>query len=168
MPMAAMRFVSGGSKMVDRSAFRFFLERAGYCTPPGRAKGAIQLARAEQLLGRALELGVASLEWVDDVVPYDQGDSCSDEQARRYFESNAWTGPFGCVVEVDGSPGASLWGIVVGPRGLGDPYCRVVQAELSSECEDDLRQAIGDHLDAAALVAAVGVVPPSFRAAVFA
>lgn len=43
---------------------------------------------------------------------------------------------------------ASLWGIVVGPRGTDDPYCRVVQAELALEIEDELRQAVGDALDA--------------------
>ena len=31
-----------------RPAFRFFLEHAGYCTPPGKAACALSLAKAEQ------------------------------------------------------------------------------------------------------------------------
>jgi hypothetical protein len=33
---------------VTRAAFRFFLENAGYCTPPGRAACALSLAKAEE------------------------------------------------------------------------------------------------------------------------
>lgn len=132
--------------MVSRKAFQFFSEHAGGIVGE-RAKGAIALARAEQLLERAIGLGVASCEWVDDCEPYDPGDVDSPEDVARWFESGAWTGPFGCVLNV-GDAGASLWGIVVGSRGTDDPYCRVVAAELACEVEDDLRQAIGDALDA--------------------
>lgn len=148
--------------MVDRRAFQFFIDHAGGIVGE-RAKGAIRLARAEQLLERAVDLGVASVEWRDDdCEPYDPGDSATAEEAARYFGENTWTGPFGCVVqcgelyEYAVSSGresqrehlASLWSIVVGPRGTDDPYCRVVVAELACELEDELRQAVGDALDA--------------------
>lgn len=159
---------------VDRSAFRFFFAHAGYSSPPGRAACALSLARAEALLERAVALEVASVEWVDDDAPYDPGDVDSPEDVARWFESGRWTGPFGCVVATHAQPEdfgerfrvwdpdrrrepiatESLWGIVVGSRGTDDPYCRVVAAELASELEDDLRQAIGDALDARAEVSA--------------
>jgi hypothetical protein len=136
-----------------RERFRFFHDHAGYVVGES-AIGAIALARAEELLERAIDLGVARVEWVDDDEPYDYNprgrgfEDADAEDAARRFDSNEWTGPFGCVVDIAGETGASLWGIVVGPRGTNDPYCRVVAAELASEIEDDLRQAIGDALDA--------------------
>lgn len=128
-----------------REAFRFMLEHAGYATPPGRAVCALDLARAEQLLNRAVELGVASIEWVDDDEPYDTDDAV----ILRGLESGRFVGPGGCVVQC-GDAIASLWGIVVeAPTAMGDdPYVRVVAAELALEIEDDLRQAIGDAGDA--------------------
>ena len=147
-----------------RAAFRFFCEQAGYATPPGRAACALELARAEELLEQAVDLGIASVEWVDDETPWDEGTEISAEDAARRFESGEWTGPYGCIVRVfaEGSEhadtlsyldrvadaDASLWGIVVGSRGTDDPYCRVVAAELADELVDELRQAIGDARDA--------------------
>lgn len=130
-----------------RPVFRFMLEHAGYCTPPGRAACALELARNERTLEEAVALDVAEVRWVDDFEPYDAGDVDTPEQVARYFESGRWTGPYGCTLSVAGEEVASLWGIVVGPKGTDDPYCRVVQAELASEVLDDLRQAIGDELD---------------------
>lgn len=126
--------------------YLFFKEHAGYVV--GRsAEGALSLARAEVLLEQAIELEIATVKWEDDDEPYEHC-GFSDEQIAEKFESNEWTGPLGCVVQV-GDDIASLWGIVVGPRGTNDPYCRVVAAELAMEVEDELRQAIGDALDAA-------------------
>jgi hypothetical protein len=129
-----------------RAAFRFFLEHAGYATPPGRAVCALELARAESTLHEAINAGVASVAWVDDEEPYDPGDAVTEENARALVESGAWTGPFGCVVDCDNA-GGSLWGIMLDSRGTGDPYARVVAAELASEIVDALRQAIGDARD---------------------
>lgn len=144
---------------VDREAYEFFREHAGGIVGEN-ARVALELARAEELLAQACALDVAAVEWVDDEEPYDCG--APDEDVSGNFESGAWTGPFGCIVQVfdgtttrsgfevepDAAGVASLWGIVVGPRGTGDPYCRVVAAELASELADDLRQAIGDAPDA--------------------
>lgn len=141
-------------------AYRFMREHAGYVVGM-RAQGALDLARAEQLLQRACEAGVASVEWVDDFEALDFDD---DDATARGVESGELVGPCGCVLRVDGTVAASLWGIVLqAPTWAGDdPYARVVAAELACECEADLRQATGDALDVALLgearlVAAVGV-----------
>lgn len=127
-----------------REAFRFFLEHAGYATPPGRAACALELARAEAGLQCALAYGEGSVDWREDWTPYDPGDACTEDEARERFASGEWTGPFGCVVAIgdDQHPRAvaSLWGIVLGPRGLDDPYCRVVVAELAAEALEENRR----------------------------
>lgn len=147
--------------MATYQAYRFFKEHAGgvgRIDQNGRvamehARVALDLARAEELLERACNLSVACVQWLDDETPYDPGDFVTEDEAREKFASNEWTGPYGCRVLVyqqgDTTPSdeASLWGIVVGPRGTADPYCRVVAAELASELEDELRQTIGDALD---------------------
>lgn len=148
------------SQLVKR--YRFFREHAGGWVGHS-AETALDLARAEALLEDATDLGVAAVQWVDDDTPYDT-DLYTDEEIRAKFESNEWTGPYGCIVSVyaesdDASDTLahldrvaaderSLWGIVVGQWGTNDPYCRVVAAELASELEDALRQAIGDARDA--------------------
>jgi hypothetical protein len=126
--------------------FRFHREHAGYSVPPGRAACALEAARAEILLRRAVELGAAAVEWQDDEIPYDPG-LTSEEEARRLFETGKWTGPYGCRVRVatarlDDEEETSLWGIVTGPEGERDPYRRVVEAELASELLDELRAAV--------------------------
>jgi hypothetical protein len=122
-----------------RPAWRFFLENGGYSTPPGRAACALESARSEALLTEAIDADVCTVEWHNDPEPD--------------FETREWTGPYayGCVLEVNGEHVASLWGIVLGSRDLQDPYRRVVEAELASEASDELRQAIGDARDAAAM-----------------
>jgi len=131
--------------------YRFFKEHAGYIVGR-RAECALSLARAEALFDRADELGVARIEWEYDDEPYDPGDVCTEDEERAKFESNEWTGPFGCVLTIGEDPYEhveSLWGIVVGQAGIRDPYCRVVAAELALAAESELRQAIGDVLDRA-------------------
>lgn len=90
------------------------------------------------------------MEWLDDDVPYDHGMMTPDEIASK-FDSNEWTGPYGCVVSIGGSHVASLWGIVLDSRGTRDPYARVVVAELADEAEDQLRAALGAAQDGAGL-----------------
>lgn len=131
---------------VDRDAYDFMRQHAGWIVGEN-AKGALDLARAEQLLHEAQNLEVAWVHWEWDDEPYEHGILTNDEVQAK-FDSNEWTGPFGCIIESSQHDFyASLWGIVVGPRGTNDPYCRVVEAELALEIADDLRQAIGDTRD---------------------
>ena len=120
--------------------WRFFLAHAGYVVGR-RAAGALELARAEEVLDRAECLDVASFDLLDDDFPYDPGDVCTEEEAREKFESNEWTGPYVATVAI-GDERASLAGIVVGPAAQDDPYIRVVRAELASELLDELRRAV--------------------------
>lgn len=127
------------------SAYRHMRKHAGYIVGQN-ARGALELARAETLLQHACDEGLATVAWHDDNEPYEHGCMTADEVAAR-FESNEWTGPYGCVVTV-GDATASLWGIVLNQWGTNDPYARVVVAELASELADELRQAVGDAADA--------------------
>lgn len=127
-------------------AWRFFREHAGGWVGHN-AETALALARAEALLEDAEDAGVATVEWVYDPEPYEHG-FYTNEQVRAFFDSNEWTGPFGCTLQVNGEGVEALWGIVVGPRGIDDPYCRVIQAELAVNAEDEIRQALGDARDA--------------------
>lgn len=141
--------------------FRFHCAHGGGIV--GRqAEGALQAARAEILLEEAVDLGVASVNWHDDETEYDAGDAITPEEVKARFESNEWTGPYGCVIIVDPNPDqddathvpeghASCWGIVLGQAGTRDPYARVMEAELALELLDELRQTIGDHRDDACL-----------------
>lgn len=118
-----------------RKRFRFFHENAGGIVGQS-AIGAIELARAELRLEEMQDNGEdVAAWWEDDPEPYDVGTVVTEDEARALFESNAWTGPYGCIVRV-GETYASLWGIVLGPRGTDDPYARVVMAELASEALD--------------------------------
>lgn len=135
--------------MIDRetyAAYRFFKDNDGWSSPPGRAACALASARSEQLLETAVDLGVASVSWEYDDEPIETDDD--PDYVARQFESNAWTGPYGCVVTINDEHAASLWGIVLDQWGTDDPYARCVAADLAAECEDELRQAIGDAADA--------------------
>lgn len=99
-----------------RRAFRFFLDNAGYCSPPGRAACALSLARAEMAAGVE---GLA-FRWEYDDVPWDG-------------EGEAPSEVLGCIAEDgEGNHLASLWGI-------GDPddgYRRLIEAQLAAESLD--------------------------------
>ena len=111
------RGAAGGALMSPRlrAGYRFFLQHAGYATPPGRAACALALAKAE-IAGE--EAGF-EVDWQDDPEPYELGDA-ETEQPRDVL---------GCIVTAPSGETVSLWGI-------GDPdrtYMRVVRAELTSE-----------------------------------
>lgn len=126
------------AKTLEREAFRFFEEHAGYSTPPGRAVCAAQLARVESWARFEQERGSLVVEWVEDD---DCDTSWADEQTLDELRSGLLVA-LGCVVTYSRplawsgattEEHASLWGVVV--RGINDPYCRVVAAELCSELE---------------------------------
>lgn len=137
--------------MTRRQRYDFFREHAGGWVGHN-AETALSLARAEELLDEAEDVDAARFEWVDDEEPYDPGNVDTAEQVARYFESGRWTGPYGAVLTIGDDPATrphgrpwsltSLWGIVLGSQGIGDPYTRVVRAELAAELADELRAAI--------------------------
>ena len=113
-------------------AYRFFREHAGYVVGEN-ARGALELARAEQLLQEAQNLSMAYTNIV------------ADEEGT--LEGCPAVGIVVGVFEpgdVTPSHVASLWGI---EEDAPDSYLRVVRAELASELHDELRQTIGDTLD---------------------
>jgi hypothetical protein len=101
---------------VNRNDWKFFLDHAGYCTPPGRVVCAKEYAECERL---ASDLGY-TFEWEWDDLPWDPGDMAGPPPKEV----------LGCVMkDPKGREVESLWGI-------GDPdrnYRRVVEAELASE-----------------------------------
>lgn len=123
-----------------REAFRFHLQHGGYCTPPGRAQCALDLARAEQT-ARDLNLRV---EWQEeDENPLDVfgDDPDTRAQVRRIREGESDL-LFARVPDpTDGSPYAALasLGMIELSRDDRDPYRRVVEAELLSEAVAVLR-----------------------------
>lgn len=106
----------------------FFFENAGWCFDPlketreeGRTRCALNLAAAEAL---ARESGL-SFQWTED----------------RYGAPNE----YGCILfDSQGNAGPSLWAIGFrddeSPWG-GDPYRRVVEAELAAEFFGELLEA---------------------------
>lgn len=100
-------------------AYLFFKGHAGYCTPPGRAACALDLARAERW---AEEEGI-TFAWEDDPEEW-QGD------CERPFEVLNCT-----AIDEDGTGVTSLCGIgMTGECATDHAYARVVQAELAEEC----------------------------------
>lgn len=107
-------------------AYRFFKQNAGYVV--GRcAEGALALARAEALAEAQPDR--IRFRWEPDQVP-DRGPEdwgWPENEVRRFWrtEHDVW----GCVLEIDGEPSGSLWGI-------WDPdadYRRVIEAGLLLE-----------------------------------
>ncbi len=115
---------------VDRDLqrrYRFFKEWGGQLV--GRqAEIALMSARDER---RFEDLG-GTIHWEYDDEPYDGGDCYTDEEIRSKFESNEWSGPYGCIATL-GEHEASCWGIVLGQADLNDPYARVMAAEEASQ-----------------------------------
>jgi hypothetical protein len=103
---------------IDRNLvnrYRFFREHGGYCTPPGPVACALELARAE----RAADALGWRVEWRDDDLPWD-----GDGPAPRYLYAAILCDDTGAVLESLGA---------IGVNDPGDPYLRVVEAELASE-----------------------------------
>jgi len=104
-----------------RAAWRFFLEHAGYCTPPGRAACALMLARAEAW-AREQEL---SYLWEADF-PADYQD---DKGAWHQAPAKSCVVYQLCPKCQEPRTVATLGGIM----GADSDYRRVVQAELAAQ-----------------------------------
>lgn len=107
----------------------FFFEHAGSSYDPateteagGRMRGAKALAEAEKW---ASEAGVF-FRWVDDedAAAFANVCACGEDHGPA----------FSCIAFLDGESVASLGSVTFGDAGLsGDPYRRVVEAELAAE-----------------------------------
>ena len=135
--------------MIDTATlelYRFHRENGG------TAQGSLNCARARLLLDKAIDLGIAEITWEYEQERYEDvfGFESEDEREQFYsdLESNRITGPFYCVLTIAGEHRGSLGMIMLGPRELDDYYAKLVEVELAMDVEDDLRQAIGDALDA--------------------
>lgn len=106
-----------------RQAFKFFLEHAGYATPPGRAACALELAKAEIW---ANDNGY-TFNVVDDPEVDTSWMSEAELQKLRAGDLEA----VGVILldTLNERPLTSLWGIVVAESS----YLRVVKAELVCE-----------------------------------
>lgn len=121
-PAGLERSTNGEASVNDR--YDFF--KANTRRPGFNAKWALTLARAEALYERAHKAGVASIDWNDD------------PDLPGYWVS----------LNVNDEVEASLGGIILDG---GDPWKRVVEAELALDAEDAIRQALierGLNLDA--------------------
>jgi hypothetical protein len=106
---------------MNARAWQFFMEHAGFGTPPGRAVCAASLARAEE---QAESAGLR-FEWVEDECP-----DLSWMDAREVARDHE---VLGCIARSpEGEHLASLWGIVDADAN----YRRVVEAELAAEALD--------------------------------
>lgn len=110
----------------------FFYYHAGYAYDPktetpeqGAWRSARRLARAENL---ARDHESARFEW--DYDPDIDSSDFDDEHPIRPC--------YICKVYVDNNQVANLGGIDLDPDlGLNDPYCRVIEAELTLEALED-------------------------------
>lgn len=121
-----------------REPFRFFFEHAGYVVGR-RAAGAWNLARAERDLLVAIDHDRARVLWEDDVGPFDNAGTAEWIAAAPGNRSY-----LGCVVERrceccgEWRHADSLWGIALDVTTFednlpGDPYARVIRAEVAAE-----------------------------------
>jgi hypothetical protein len=125
--------------MIRRSTWRFFLENAGYATPPGRAVCALELARGEQWAERnGIEFRLeddldADASFVDTWPLKEQREwkkrdhSCCRMVCYRPCPDHGWDCRHKEVL-------ASLGGIF----DPTDDYLRVVRAELALEAMPDV------------------------------
>lgn len=148
-----------------RKAFRFFLEHAGYGTPPGRAACALDLARAERdgaardwhVTWHYDEADAGMCSPADERYGRDACDVCGllptpqwgniyDERDSRCVSSPRYGYPscpgehsvqWAALRDEDDNILATLGGIV----DADEDYQRVVAAELASEALHDVRTA---------------------------
>jgi hypothetical protein len=116
-------------QLIER--FRFFLQHAGYATPPGRAACALSLARAEHV---ARDIADATFEWeydtdqpIEDLL--DSSIFRSEEEFKTYCDRYRDDVSVCLLRDAKGEVRASLCGII----GADSKYRRVVEAELALE-----------------------------------
>lgn len=111
---------------LDRTAWRFFYDNAGWATPPGKAVCAAALARAEAHIEPLIEAGEYRFEIVTDGDP---DLSWCDERDLDYIERNGvWM-----VVLAKKCPQCGEWQTVDSLGGVigDDNYFRVIKAGMA-------------------------------------
>lgn len=133
--------------VVTRNRLRFFLDQAGYATPPGRAVCAIQLARAELWREREHMAGRLRVCWTHDDSHDVDGSIDWPERDQREYMRKVEAGLiefWGCQIQTlclhcgHWQTVADLWGIEFDSsnsdtREASRNYRRVVEAELCLE-----------------------------------
>jgi len=103
------------------------------------AERALHAARMEALLHHAMDIGVVTIAWEDD--PYTDISGMDAIDQRAYDAGDIFM--LSCTIRhATGQILACCGGISV--KSPHDPYCRVMEAELASECVDALTQALND------------------------
>ena len=118
------------------NAYRFFLKHAGYRYRPSETKmqGRIRCAREMAKAERAARDGGFSYRWsVDETASSADWITADDDYKQGY--SDPWQVWQCAMLNSDGRVVASLHGIDFGRDGepWGNPYMRVVEAELAGE-----------------------------------
>jgi len=112
-----------------QTAYHFFLSHAGYSYDPKtetKLQGRIRCAQALAAAEKQAKAADCTFEWQVDA------DCDSSDFSDEVPPWSLW----GCIArDADGQIFASLWGIDFGRDGMpvGDPYSRVVEAELATE-----------------------------------
>lgn len=116
-----------------RARWRFFHAEAGWATPPGKVACAMILARAEEW---AVVEGV-EYEWAED--------DCIESSD---FRDDVPAYPLWVCVARLGDAVESLGGIDFGPGcdPWGEPYKRVVEAELAAQLQDRMTEVLVDSV----------------------
>jgi hypothetical protein len=125
-----------------REAFRFFLDNAGYATPPGRAACALELARAERFADRGPYC--VAVDWDADA-DADRSWIGNFTRDGRDDGRTLWSARVE-LFDAAGEPvaAASLGGVDLAGDPWDDDYARVVRAELLLEAFTDARRRGGE------------------------
>jgi hypothetical protein len=122
-----------------RPAFRFFLQHAGYATPPGKAVCALSLARAEQWANeRGLEYVVEPDQDADAsfVETWDEREQANwNEQEHECICISA---VLPCHEHGTDCKHSRVMASLGGIFDADSAYLRVVKAELASEAQNSL------------------------------
>ena len=121
-----------------REAFQFFMDHAGYATPPGREACALSLARAESWAKAREDAG--ALQYLIEDEDMDPADSFTEPDDIAFARAHPWLclalqakrAPCDrCGLGGGWETVASIGGVSV--KSMNDPYIRVLKAELAHE-----------------------------------
>jgi hypothetical protein len=122
-----------------RSAFRFFLEHAGYATPPGKAVCALHLAKAEQwALRRGLEFMIEPDIDADASFVETWSEREQEQWRKQDHECVMVSAVIPCKVHGADCKHSRVVASLGGIFDADNAYLRVVRAELAHEAQYSL------------------------------